>query len=109
VYTADSASFDGVRWTVATEATHAGWAPYQVTGGFEWSNFYGFHSPNRRTEQKIRRAQSCVLVIVNPPTIDGSRVVASGFYRPPFHEAVRVIAQRSQRPCTPANPQPAKS
>jgi hypothetical protein len=109
VYTADSASFDGVRWTVATEATHAGWTPNQITGGFEWTNFYGFHSANRRTEKAIRRAQSCVLVIVNPPTIDGSRVVASGFYRPPFHEAVRVIAQRSQRPCTPANPQPAKS
>ncbi len=108
VYTADSASFDGVRWHVALDATHAGWAPYQVTGGFEWANFYGYHDPNRKKEQAVRRAASCVVVIVNPQSVDPSRVIASGFYRAPFHKPVRVIAQRDRRPCVPANLRPAK-
>jgi hypothetical protein len=39
-FTADSASFDGARWRVASAAVRAGWPARTVNGGFEWRNFH---------------------------------------------------------------------
>jgi hypothetical protein len=97
VFTADSASFDGTRWKVATEATRAGWARPQIRGGFEWSNFYiGVTTKHRRP--------SCVAVVLNPPGgLANNRIVAHAYYHSLFIEPVLVAAVRSKVPCTPRN------
>ncbi len=101
LYTVDSASFDGVRWHVATEATRQGWHPKQVGGNFEWINYFSA-SPGSLAR---RRARICVVVVLRPNggrrLVASGRVVASGTYRPPFHDSVAVVAVRNGVLCWP--------
>ena len=101
LYTVDSASFDGVRWHVASEATRLGWHPKQVGGNFEWINYF---SAEPGTLAR-RRARICVVVVLRPAgrrqLVAEGREIASGKYRPPFHDSVDVVAVRNARLCWP--------
>ncbi len=107
LYTVDSASFDGVRWGVASDATRAGWHPKQVGGNFEWINYFSA-SPGSLAR---RRARICVVVVLRengqgpmtaaPPITDIAGTEIRGTYRPPFRDPVDVVAVRNRRPCWP--------
>ncbi|MGZ4798719.1 MAG: hypothetical protein ACXVL8_04075 [Acidimicrobiia bacterium] len=97
VYTLDSASFDGARWKVGVAATRAGWAPNQISGSFEWTNFYepGPHGTHRHRP-------TCVSVLLDPHSgVHAKNVIAFEYYRSPFRDAVPVVAIRTKEPCTP--------
>lgn len=107
LYTVDSASFDGVRWHVASDATRAGWHPKQVGGNFEWINYYSA-TPGSYAR---RRARICVVVVLRPDgrgpmltapaLLDLSGSAIRGTYRPPFRDPVAVVAVRNGRLCWP--------
>jgi hypothetical protein len=110
-YTADSASFDGTRWDVATAATRRGFTPLQINGGFEWDSYHlGFapsssRPPNsgtatRTVDPRERRLHYCVKMRVGAP-LPGSRVVASKPFRAPTHGPARITAAQI-RPCVPS-------
>jgi hypothetical protein len=96
-YTADSASYDAVRWRVSEAAVRAGWTPHQVGGNFEWGNFYAPH-PGQSTGSR----HVCVLVSVgeNATQRGDNTEIARGTYSPPFHRSLPVIAYRTHLSCT---------
>jgi hypothetical protein len=95
VFASDSAAFDGARWHVAQQAVAKGWAPRQIRGGFEWTNYYG-------GTRVGRRARYCVRVTLDPKShITGPRVVAVDYYRSPLTHPVRVVAIRTRTACVP--------
>ncbi len=98
VYAADSASFDGSRWRVSQDAVHAGWAPREIGGNFEWVNWYA----QRPGTYARKFGRFCVAVIVDPSPASLRRAVAVEWYTPPLHRRVRVAALRTKRPCAPA-------
>ncbi len=104
-YTVDSASFDGSRWRVSEAAVHAGWAPRQVGGNFEWVNFYAEHPGTA-----ARSRHFCVIVVVGQRALRNSRrhLVARGTYSPPLHTSVPVVAQRTRLACAPPRPPASK-
>jgi hypothetical protein len=98
VYTVDSASFDGTRWQVAVDATHAGWSRPQIRGGFEWANYYA-------GTRVAKGARYCVVVMLNPTGgLHNPRIVSYGYYHSPFIDPVLVAALRTKTLCRPALP-----
>lgn len=103
-YTADSASFDGARWRVATEAVHRGWSPQTINGGFEWVNFQS--GDLRRSLRRDEVPPICVTVHVDPSPA-AKRIVAVVRSSAPTRETVPVVAFRTTRPCpSPTGPAP---
>ena len=106
VFTIDSASFDGTRWKVAVAATHRGYAPRQINGGFEWVNFYrGAHRPRivvgAKAGHRARRgslapvSEFCVSVVVDPKA-DDRPVILERTYESPLHAAARIVALKNR-------------
>jgi hypothetical protein len=108
LYAADSASFDGVRWAVAAEATRTPiasgsdvtWKPRDIGGSFEWVNYY---SARPGTGARLR-GDFCVHVVVGPRARpkEGRTIYASGWYEPPFRDRVPVAAVRRNHGCATA-------
>jgi len=101
-FTADSASFDGARWRVASDAVHQGWGPRQIAGSFEWDNYF---SARPGEPLAIRRTgMPCVRVTVDPRHRSKLRdhVISRRWYRAPLHRSVPVLAVRTGQPCVPA-------
>ena len=105
VYALDSASFDGTRWAVARATVGAPvepgsalrWKPTDVGGSFEWINYY---SARPGTGARLR-GRFCVVVMVGrrAEPKPGRVIYATGWYRPPGRDRVRVSAVRVTRPC----------
>lgn len=105
IYALDSASFDGTRWAVARAAvggpvspgSSLRWKPTDIGGSFEWINYY---SARPGTGARLR-GRFCVVVMVGrrAEPKPGRVVYATGWYRPPGRDPVRVSAVRVQRPC----------
>lgn len=101
VYAADSASFDAARWRVSQAAVRAGWRPVDVGGNFEWVNWYS----DRPGTFVRNRGRFCVKVVVDARRRRAAQEIAWAWYRPPFHDPVRVRAIRTDRPgCAAARP-----
>jgi hypothetical protein len=105
-YTVDSASFDGTRWEVAQAATRQGYTPTQVGGGFEWLGYHREHGPQYRWEGAAKNtamlgfAPPCITVVINPPNVNGKKVVASATSSAISREDVVIVARRNGRPCS---------
>ncbi|MGZ4675013.1 MAG: hypothetical protein ACXVJX_08195 [Acidimicrobiia bacterium] len=99
-FTADSASYDGGRWRVATAAVRAGWPARTVNGGFEWLDYH------RRDRYPVRvgpdgrpvRPVICVSVHSDPRRPPG-RVVAVATASAPTRPTIRFVAFRTTTPC----------
>lgn len=94
-FTADSASYDGARWRLATAVTRLGWPARTVNGGFEWRNFHrGDKLPaHHRTGELI-----CVTVHSDPvrrPAV----VVATRRSSAPTRGDLELVAFRTDRAC----------
>jgi hypothetical protein len=106
-YTADSASFDGTRWRVATAATRRGFEPLQIDGGFEWNDYHlGFAPSTSRPPNSgaapakptalERSLHYCIDVFVNPSRryrVVVAAELSSAFSRKP----ARIVAVRTRR------------
>jgi hypothetical protein len=102
LFTADSASFDGARWRVASDAVHQGWGPRQIAGSFEWDNYF---SARPGTKISVRRGQApCVRVTVDPRHRQRlpKPFISRRTYRAPFQMSVPVLAVRTRQFCVPA-------
>jgi hypothetical protein len=110
-FTADSASFDATRWTVAQRATEAtGLHPTQIDGGFEWVAWHRQTGPpvgrflaasDRHRILAAFEAPFCVRVYVAPRTHLPARIVASADSSAPTRRPERIIAYRLSKPCSP--------
>lgn len=106
VYATDSASFDATRWSVATRATHLGYRPLQVYGGFEWLGWHRRVGPTRSENAGVRRRSRlayfrhlCVDVVVRPNQGLQARALVRDHVRGGLHPPTPIIAVRTDRPC----------
>ncbi len=99
-FAADSASFDGARWRVASDAVHLGYGPRQIAGSFEWDNYF---SPRPGTKSR-RTGEPCIRVTVDPKNRRKLKnsIVVRRWYRAPLHTPVPVLALLTQPACEPA-------
>ena len=93
-FTADSASFDGARWRVATLAVRRGWSRRTINGGFEWLNY---HRGDLRRDAG-RNPPLCVTVHINPERRP-KHVVAIVQSSAPTRATVPLVAFRTTNPC----------
>lgn len=106
VYATDSASFDATRWSVATRATHLGYRPLQVYGGFEWLGWHRGVGPTRSENAEVRRRSRlayfrhlCVDVAIRPNGGLQKRALVRDHVRGGLHSPTPIIAVRTDRPC----------
>ncbi len=105
-FAADSASFDATRWHVATAATHRGYDPLQVDGGFEWVAYHRHRGPalgdtvaERQRLRAIYFRGLCVTVVVNPSPNATRHAIATGEVQGLLHAPAKVVAYRNDRAC----------
>ncbi|MGZ6953827.1 MAG: glycosyltransferase family 39 protein [Acidimicrobiia bacterium] len=106
VYATDSASFDATRWSVATRATHHGYRPLQVYGGFEWLGWHRKLGPARSDSQEVRQRSRlkyfrhlCVDVVVRPSPALAAHAIVRDEIRGGWRAPVPIVAARVDRPC----------
>ena len=104
-YSADSASFDARRWSVAEAATRAGYEPLQVYGGFEWLGWHRRIGPPRSEDPIVRQQERveyfrhlCVYVVVNPIPRALRKSLAHDTVEGLFH-SYPIAAVRVDEPC----------
>ena len=106
VYATDSASFDATRWSVATRATHLGYRPLQIYGGFEWLGWHRQRGPTRSEHASVRRRSRlayfrhlCVDVVIHPNRGLEARALVRDHVRGGLRGPTPIIAVRTDRPC----------
>jgi hypothetical protein len=106
-FAAESASYDGSRWRVAEMATHAGFTPLQVDGGFEWDAWHSgvgppywplVAAPQKKTLRRAFDAPFCVRVSIGDSS-SPTRIVARVTSGAPTRRPAEIVAARIAGRC----------
>jgi hypothetical protein len=96
-FTADSASYDGARWALATRVTHQGWPARTVNGGFEWRNY---HRGDKLPAGTRGRGELICVTIHSDPAHRPARIVAVRRSSAPTRPDLVLVAFRTDRDCS---------
>jgi hypothetical protein len=96
MYAANSASFDGTKWSVADRAATFAGSPLRVVGEFEWRNYHVTKA--KVSAQQLRREPRCVVLKAEAHHPTGKRLVYAEPVWGPRGTQVWIVA-RQQRPC----------
>jgi Dolichyl-phosphate-mannose-protein mannosyltransferase len=93
VYAANSASFDGTKWSVAEQVARLARSPERVDGGYEWDGYHAgkdlWHSEPIRLA-----ASSCIVLQAEPRPGGGGRDLRAARVWGPTGKSVWIVARQ---------------